>query len=105
MQSCQRRQTILYAPLPACGTSIQPRPTWIAPWSGTPECRRPGPELEKMLLEYEDGKAHSEGWPKPTFGPTQPQKAGPIGPIRPNQAAGGSRDLPGVRLYSQQLTF
>ncbi len=44
----------------------------------------PGPELEKMLLEYQDGKNQSEGWPRPTFGPTTPEKLAQIGPTRPN---------------------
>jgi integrase len=44
----------------------------------------PGPELEKMLLEYEDGKDQSEGWPRPPFGPPKPEKVAQIGPTRPN---------------------
>src|SRR5215510_2766928 len=37
----------------------------------------PGPELEKMLLEYHDGKIQDQGWPRPTFEPTTPPKPGP----------------------------
>jgi len=44
----------------------------------------PGPELEKMLLECDDGKDRKEGWPRPTFGPTSPDKLAQIGPTRPN---------------------
>lgn len=44
----------------------------------------PGPELEKMLLEYEDGKNQVEGWPRPTFGPSTSEKLAQIGPTRPN---------------------
>ena len=44
----------------------------------------PGPELERMLLEYDDGKNLAEGWPRPTFGPTKPAKPAQIGPPRPN---------------------
>jgi hypothetical protein len=43
-----------------------------------------GPELEKMLLEYDNGKDETEGWPGPTFGPTTSQKLAQIGPTRPN---------------------
>lgn len=46
--------------------------------------RTPGPELEKMLLEYEDGKDQLEGWPRPPFGPPKPEKVAQIGPTRPN---------------------
>jgi integrase len=42
-----------------------------------------GPELEKMLLEYDDGKGSPAGWPRPNFGPTTSQKLAKIGPIRP----------------------
>ncbi len=42
--------------------------------------RIPGPELEKMLLEYDDGKNQTEGWPRPTFGPATSQKLAQIGP-------------------------
>jgi integrase len=44
----------------------------------------PAPELEKMLVECKDGKDQSQGWPRPTFGPTTPQKLAQIGPTRPN---------------------
>lgn len=44
----------------------------------------PGRELEKMLLEYEDGKDQAEGWPRPPFGPLSSQKVAQIGPIQPN---------------------
>ncbi|MBV9501043.1 MAG: site-specific integrase [Acidobacteriaceae bacterium] len=44
----------------------------------------PGPELEKMLLEYEDGKDQVEGWPRPTLGPTTSQKLAQIGLTQPN---------------------
>lgn len=52
--------------------------------------RMPGAELEKMLLEYEDRKDRAEGWPRPSFGPTTPQKLAQIGPTRPNL---GSRKI------------
>ena len=42
-----------------------------------------GPELEKLLLEYEDGTSRTEGWPRPTSGPTTPPKTAKIGPTRP----------------------
>ena len=38
-------------------------------------------DLEDMLVEYEDGSNESEGWPRPTFGPTTPEKLGPNWPI------------------------
>jgi integrase len=41
-----------------------------------------GSELEKMLLEYDDGKG-TAGWPRPTSGPTTSQKLAQIGPTRP----------------------
>ena len=44
----------------------------------------PGPELENMLLEYEDGKDPAEGWPRPPFGPPKPEKVAQIGPTRLN---------------------
>jgi integrase len=44
----------------------------------------PALELEKMLLEYDDGKNQTESWPRPTSGPTSPQKLAQIGPPRPN---------------------
>jgi integrase len=44
----------------------------------------PGPELERMLLDYDDGKDQTESWPRPTFGPTTSQKPAQIGPTRPN---------------------
>ena len=44
----------------------------------------PGPELEKMLLEYEDGKDQPEGWPRPPFRPPTSEKVAQIGPTRPN---------------------
>lgn len=43
------------------------------------------PELENMLLEYEGGSDRSEGWPRPTFGPSSPDKLAQIGPSQPNQ--------------------
>jgi integrase len=46
--------------------------------------RTPGLELERMLLEFDDGKGQSQGWPGPTFGPMTPQKPAQIGPTRPN---------------------
>src|SRR5688572_10652006 len=46
--------------------------------------RTPGPELEKMLLEYEDGKNNADGWPRPTSGPKTSEKLAQIGPTRPN---------------------
>ena len=39
-------------------------------------------DLEDMLVEYEDGSNESEGWPRPTFGPTTPEKLAQIGPSR-----------------------
>jgi integrase len=44
----------------------------------------PGLELERMLIEYEDGKASLGGWPRPSFGPTTSQKLALIGPTQPN---------------------
>jgi Phage integrase family len=44
----------------------------------------PGPELEKMLLEYIDEKNQAESCPRPSFGPTTSQKLAQIGPTRPN---------------------
>jgi integrase len=47
-----------------------------------------GPELEKMLLEYDDGKGGAANWPRPDFGPTTPQKLAQIGltgPKLPNR--------------------
>ena len=41
-------------------------------------------DLEDMLVEYEDRNNESEGWPRPTSGPTTPQRLAQIGPFRPN---------------------
>lgn len=46
--------------------------------------RTPGPELEKMLLEYDDGKGGDARWPRPPFGPPTSQKVAQIGPTQPN---------------------
>lgn len=42
-----------------------------------------GSELEKLLLEYDEGTNRTEGWPRPTSGPTTPPKVAQIGPTRP----------------------
>lgn len=42
-----------------------------------------GPELEQMLLEYEDGKGATTGWPRPTLGPTTPKNWPKLAPTRP----------------------
>ncbi len=44
--------------------------------------QKPGPELEAMLLEYEDENNPREDWP----GPTTTQKVAQIGPSGPNSA-------------------
>jgi Phage integrase family len=46
--------------------------------------RTPGPELEKMLLEYDDGKVGTSGGPGHLLGYERPQKVAQIGPTQPN---------------------
>jgi integrase len=44
----------------------------------------PQTELEKMLLDYDDGKNQSDSWPRPTHGPSTTQKAAQTGPTPTN---------------------
>lgn len=43
------------------------------------------PEFENMLIEYEAADGRREGWPRPTFGPTNREKLAQIGPSGPNE--------------------
>jgi hypothetical protein len=45
---------------------------------------QPGaPALAEMLVDFQDGKTDSEGWPGPTFGPTSTPKSAKTGQVSP----------------------